>query len=87
MWDFVEGEFLFDATESDGEYSATLHLAEMVGFIGLPHPETFSNSSVYREHFNPNGENAAFPRKIITEDSSRNVEVRRGYTKHDTRSS
>lgn len=56
MWDLFENKHLFNALDEDQESSATHHVAEMVGYIGLPPPEYIQRSDVTGNVFDAEGQ-------------------------------
>ncbi|KIW19693.1 hypothetical protein PV08_00267 [Exophiala spinifera] len=55
IWDLFENEHLFRALDENGESSATHHVAEMVGYLGLPPLEYIQRSEVTSKVFDEEG--------------------------------
>ncbi|PYH39103.1 kinase domain protein [Aspergillus neoniger CBS 115656] len=55
IWDVFENKHLFDALDEDGDYSPSHHVAEMVGFLGLPPLSFIDRSRETRNVFTDDG--------------------------------
>jgi len=61
-WTLFEGKHLFNTQNSEGDYSATQHLAEMIALLGMPAPEFLGRSRASLEYFNDDGKPPAHDR-------------------------
>lgn len=55
IWDLLENKHLFNALDEDGDYSPSHHVAEMVGFLGLPPSSFIERSRETRNVFTDDG--------------------------------
>jgi len=62
-----EGKHLFNTYNSEGDYSATQHLAEMIALLGMPAKEYLGRSGASFEYFNEDGKLPAHSRFATTE--------------------
>lgn len=53
---YLENKHLFNAVDEKSEYSATHHVAEMVGYLGLPPPHSVKRSETTRNVFDEHGQ-------------------------------
>lgn len=56
LWDLFQPERLFSAKGSDGQYSESHHLAQMVAVLGDPPPEFLAASKESAKYWDQNGE-------------------------------
>jgi hypothetical protein len=56
LWDLFQPERLFSAKGSDGQYSGSHHLAQMVAILGDPPPEFLAASKESAKYWDQNGE-------------------------------
>ena len=56
LWDLFQPERLFSAKGSDGQYSESHHLAQLVGILGDPPPEFLAASKKSSKYWDQNGE-------------------------------
>ncbi|RMZ81404.1 hypothetical protein DV738_g2284, partial [Chaetothyriales sp. CBS 135597] len=55
IWDLFENRHLFHALDENDEVSATYHVAEMVGYLGIPPLEYLQRSEVTKNVFDEQG--------------------------------
>ena len=56
IWDLFEGQHLFHALDEAQDVSATHHVAEMVGYLGVPPLEYLHRSEVTQNVFDEKGQ-------------------------------
>lgn len=64
IWDLFEGQHLFHALDEAQEWSASHHVAEMVGYLGTPSLEYLRRSEVTKNVFDEQGWCASGPAQL-----------------------
>lgn len=81
LWDLFQPARLFSAKNSDGKYSESHHLAQMVAILGNPPPEFLAASKRSSKYWDQHGElciNSSF----ATQTSSDRPTQASGYMKY-----
>lgn len=80
LWDLFEPARLFSAKSSDGRYSESHHLAQMVAVLGEPPPEFIAASEKSSKYWDQNGELRMYSH-CATQSSSDHYTQASGYMK------
>lgn len=60
LWDLFQPARLFSAKSSDGQYSESHHLAQMVAILGDPPPDFLAASETSSKYWDQNGESRMY---------------------------
>lgn len=80
LWDLFQPARLFNAKSSDGKYSESHHLAQMVAILGDPPLEFLAASEESSKYWNQNGE-LCMNSRCATQASSDHYTQASGYMK------